>query len=295
MFSVWLDNPLMLPVLVPILAGFLCLLVPRRGAPLRSLVAISASAMTLVFAWQAFGLGGAVYAPLDWLPLRLDALSGLVLLAIALFGVLVALYSAGYMKGRDRHREYFTYLLWTLGVSCAAVLANDLVMLLVCWGFLGLLLFLMVGIAGPGAASAARKSLMIIGASDAILLLGIAIYWQLAGSMTVSGAGSGLVVSGPLAHAAFLCFLVGALAKTGAVPFHSWVPDCGEKADAPVSAYLPASLDKLLGIYLLARCLLDLFEPTPAMLFLLMLIGAVTILGMSLGALVQHDLSLIHI
>ncbi len=37
------------------------------------------------------------------------------------------------------------------------------------------------------------------------------------------------------------------------MPLHSWVPDCGEKAPVPVTAFLPASLDKLLGIYLLAR------------------------------------------
>ena len=291
MFGEWASHPLVLPVTVPLLAGLLCLLLPNRGAPLRSLVAVLGTAATLVLAWPVFTRGEAAFEPFAWLSLRTDALSGFVLLAIAFFAFLIALYSVAYMKGRDRHREYFTYLLWTLGVSCAAVLANDLLMLLVCWGFLGLLLYLMIGIAGPDAAAAARKSLMVIGASDALLLLGIVLYWQLAGSTHLAGQGAGAVALNDAAsYTAFLCFLAGALAKAGAVPFHSWVPDCGEKADAPVSAYLPASLDKLLGIYLLARCLLDLFEPTPAMYFLLMLIGAVTLLSMSLGALVQHDL-----
>ncbi|MGB7453208.1 MAG: proton-conducting transporter membrane subunit, partial [Lysobacterales bacterium] len=76
----------------------------------------------------------------------------------------------------------------------------------------------------------------------------------------------------------------------GAVPFHSWVPDFGEKVDAPVSAFLPASLDKLLGIYLLARCVLNLFVATPAMYGMLMLLGAVTVISAVLMALVQHDL-----
>ena len=74
------------------------------------------------------------------------------------------------------------------------------------------------------------------------------------------------------------------------MPFHTWVPDFGEKVDAPVSAFLPASLDKLLGIYLLARCVLDLFVPTPAMYGMLMLLGAVTVISAVLMALVQHDL-----
>lgn len=292
MFSEWL-HPLTLPVIVPLAAGLLCLLTPRGAAPLRGGLAVLGAALTLALAWSVFQLEGVSFTPLAWISLRTDALSGFVLLAIAFFGLMIALYSTGYMKGRERHREYFTYLLWTLAVSCAAVVANELLLLLVCWGFLGLLLYLMVGIAGPGAAGAARKSLMIIGASDALLLLGIALFWQISGSTDLIGAseqGPGVALDSPQAYAAFLCFMAGALAKTGAVPFHSWVPDCGEKADAPVSAFLPASLDKLLGIYLLARCLLDLFQPAPAMNFLLMLIGAVTILSMSLGALVQTDL-----
>jgi formate hydrogenlyase subunit 3/multisubunit Na+/H+ antiporter MnhD subunit len=246
-----------------------------------------------VLAWPVFAQGEAVFESFTWLSLRTDALSGFVLLAIAFFGFLIALYSTGYMKGRERHREYFAYLLWTLGISCAAVLANDLLLLLVCWGFLALLLYLMIGIAGPDAAGAARKSLMVIGASDALLLLGIVLYWQIEGSTRLSGAGMsgvGIELDSAAAYAAFLCFVAGAFAKAGVVPFHSWVPDFGEKADAPISAFLPASLDKLLGIYLLARCVTDLFVPTPGMYLMLMLLGAVTIISAVLMALVQHDL-----
>jgi len=215
-------------------------------------------------------------------------LSAFILLAVAFFGLIVAIYSVGYMKGREQQREYFTYLLWTLGVSCGVVLANDLLFLLVCWGFLGLTLYLMASIAGPNAAEAARKSLMIIGGSDALMLLGIVIYWNLTGTTRMDGGA--IALDSPLAYTAFLTLLAGAFAKAGAVPFHTWVPGFGEKVDAPVSAFLPASLDKLLGIYLLARCVLDLFVPTPMMYGMLMLLGAVTVISAVLMALVQHDL-----
>lgn len=284
-------HPMLLPIVIPLGAGLLCLLIPRAAVRLRGGLASVASGLTLVLAWRLFRLGAQEFEPYFWLDLRNDALSGFVMLAIAFFAFLVAVYSVGYMKGRARHREYFCYLLWTLGASCLTVLANDLLLLLVCWGVLGLLLYLMVGIAGPVAAGAARKSLMIIGGSDALLLLGVVLYWQLTGSTQLAGQGvPGLELDAPAAYAALGCFLVAALAKAGAVPFQSWVPDVGETADAPVSAYLPASLDKLLGIYLLARCLLDLFVPTPGIAFLLMLVGAVTIVSMSLGALLQNDL-----
>jgi len=288
-------NPMLLPVTIPLLAGLLCLLIPspvKGGSDsLRSFLAVLSSAAVLVFAWRLFSQAGAgpiMAQPLPWLSLRLDALSGFILLGVAVFGLLISIFSIGFLKGRDCHRRYFTWFLWTLGVSCGAVLANELLLLLVCWGFLGLALYMMIGIAGPDAAGAARKSLMVIGGSDALLLFGIVLYWQITGSTQMDGAA--VPLDSPAAYVAFLAFLSGAFAKAGAVPFHSWVPDFGEKADAPVSAYLPASLDKLLGIYLLARVVLDLFVPTPAMFFMLMLLGSVTVIGAVLMALVQHDL-----
>jgi formate hydrogenlyase subunit 3/multisubunit Na+/H+ antiporter MnhD subunit len=290
-----LTHPMLLPVTVPFMAGLVCLLIPspvkRVADSLRSLLAVLSAAVVMVLAWQLFrqlGAGPLTAEPLPWLSLRLDALSGFILLAVAVFGLLISMFSIAYMKGHPRQRAYFTWFLWTLGVSCGAVLANELLLLLVCWGFLGLALYMMIGIAGPDAAGAARKSLMIIGGSDALLLFGIVLYWQITGSTQMDGAA--LPLDSPAAYVAFLAFLSGAFAKAGAVPLHSWVPDFGERADAPVSAYLPASLDKLLGIYLLARCVLDLFVPTPAMYFLMMMLGAATVITAVMMALVQHDL-----
>ncbi len=283
-----LTNPILLPLVLPMLMGLVCLLIPNVASGMRSLLAVLTTTLVLALVWPLFQQAGLIQDTLPWLSWRVDALSAFTLLAVAFFGLLIAVYSVGYMKGRARHREYFTYLLWTLGASCAVVLANELLLLLVCWGFLGLTLYLMAGLSGPGAAGAARKSLMIIGGSDALMLLGIVIYWQLTGSTRMDGPA--LNLDSPLAYTAFLTLVAAAFAKAGAVPFHSWVPGFGENTDAPVSAYLPASLDKLLGIYLLARCFLDLFIPTPAMFGMLMLLGAITVISAVLMALVQHDL-----
>ncbi len=283
-----ITHPMLLPVTLPLVAGLVCLLIPRVADKLRAGLAVLTTLLVMVLVWPLFGAAGTTYDPLPWLSLRVDVLSAFILLAVAFFGLIVAIYSVGYMKGRKQQREYFTYLLWTLGVSCGVVLANDLLFLLVCWGFLGLTLYLMASIAGPNAAEAARKSLMIIGGSDALMLLGIVIYWNLTGTTRMDGGA--IALDSPLAYTAFLTLLAGAFAKAGAVPFHTWVPGFGEKVDAPVSAFLPASLDKLLGIYLLARCVLDLFVPTPMMYGMLMLLGAVTVISAVLMALVQHDL-----
>ncbi len=288
-------EPIVMLIIFPLLAGFICLFLPKQLDRVRSLIAVVSTAITMLLAWRIFMAARQlalteylVFWDGGWLNLCLDHLSSFVLLGIAVFGFLIALYSIGYMKGKERLREYYAYLLWTVGISCGAVLANDLVLLLVLWGLLGLTLYMMIGIAGPDASSAAKKSFIIIGGSDCLLLLGVVIVWLLTGTTRIDGIS--LRFTGELTYVAFLCFAVAAFAKAGAMPFHSWVPDCGEKAPASVTAFLPASLDKLLGIYLLARVATSMFKMNIAMNTLLMVVGAVTVICAVMMALIQHDL-----
>ncbi len=284
-------HPLVLPIALPILAGLVCLLLPHGAQRTRAFLAVAATALTVVCVWPVFTDRGARLEAAPWFTLRVDGLSAFILLAVAVCGFVIAVYSIAYMRGRKRHREYFAYLLWTLGTAAGAVLANDLLILLVFWGLLALTLYLMIGLAGPDAAEAARKSLMIVGGADALLVLGVVLFWQLSGT-TRMDAGP-VSISGTAAHIAFLAFVVAAFAKAGAVPFHAWVPDCGAKALVPVTAFLPASLDKLLGIYLLVRTIFQLFDLTGEMAAMLMVLGAATILMGGLMALVQRDLKVL--
>jgi len=98
-----------------------------------------------------------------------------------------------------------------------------------------------------------------------------------------------ITTSGTLGIIAFLALLVGSFTKAGAMPFHSWVPDYVKKAPASSSAFLPASLDKLLGIYFLVRICKDIFQLTDWATLMLLIIGAVTIIGAVMMALVQHN------
>jgi formate hydrogenlyase subunit 3/multisubunit Na+/H+ antiporter MnhD subunit len=88
---------------------------------------------------------------------------------------------------------------------------------------------------------------------------------------------------------AFITLLIGSLTKAGAFPLHTWVPDYAENAPASSSAYLPASLDKLLGIYFLARICMNLFILNPWLHLVLLIIGVVTIITAVLMALIQHN------
>ncbi|TRZ96267.1 hypothetical protein D4R78_01290 [bacterium] len=222
---------------------------------------------------------------------KLDQLCGFVALAIGLFFVLTIIYSFTFMKGRPQLLQYYTCIILTAVVSIGAVLANNLILLLVFWGFLGLTLYLLINMGKGNAYIAAKKTFIIVGGSDALMLLGIGIIYYLTGTFQIDRIKIFLNSSvQPLPAIAYLCIAVACFAKAGAMPFHSWIPDCAETAPLPVVAFLPASLDKLLGIYLLARISLDLFVMNQAMNIVLMLVGAFTIIAAVMMALVQHNL-----
>jgi formate hydrogenlyase subunit 3/multisubunit Na+/H+ antiporter MnhD subunit len=222
---------------------------------------------------------------------RLDALNSFVILAIGVFSVLTLLYSLGFMRGRRNLVQYYIYIILTAFVSILTALANNLILLLVCWGFLGLTLYLLINMGDEKANFAAKKTFIIVGGADALMLLGIGIIYYLTGTFQMDKINISLsTIDHRLSTLAYLCLAIACFAKSGAMPFHSWIPDCAESAPVPVVAFLPASLDKLLGIYLLARLSLNLFVMNEAMNIFLMLIGAFTIIAAVMMALIQHNM-----
>ena len=225
---------------------------------------------------------------------RVDGLSSFVGIFVGLFSVLTLLYSVEFMRGKQALFRFYTYVVLTGAVSLAAVFADNLVLFIALWGFLGLLLYLLIGLGeSPRASYTAKKAFIIIGGTDSFMLLGLALLWHLAGKPGLASLSMSTVhvpLEGGLAYVAYLCLAAGAFAKAGAMPFHTWVPDTAEDAPTPVTAFLPASLDKLLGIYFFARITLSVFEMTLGMNTFLMALGSVTIIAAVMMALVQHDL-----
>ena len=220
---------------------------------------------------------------------RFDNLSNFVGIFIGIFTLLIILYSLGFMRQRKGLFRYYLYIVLTLLASLGAVFANNLILFIVFWGFLGLLLYLLIGFGKKeNTSSTAKKAFIIIGGTDALMLLGLAFIWLIAGTLQMDKIS--IALNSKFAIWAYLCLAAGAFAKAGAMPFHTWVPDAAEDAPTPVTAFLPASLDKLLGIYFLARISLDMFQMNTAMNTFLMVVGSFTIIAAVMMALIQHDL-----
>jgi len=220
---------------------------------------------------------------------KFDNLSIFVGIFVGIFFLLITIYSVGFMRQKKNLIYYYSCLILTLLSSLGAVFSNNLILFMIFWGFLGLLLYLLIGFAQTENASyTAKKAFIIIGGTDALMLLGLAIVWRLTGSLQMDEIN--ITLNTKVAVLAYMCLAAGAFAKAGAMPFHTWVPDTAQDAPTPVVAFLPASLDKLLGIYFLARISLDMFEMSPAVNTFLMMVGSFTIVAAVMMALIQHDL-----
>jgi len=220
---------------------------------------------------------------------KIDNLSGFTGIFIGFFTLLTIIYSFRFMRQRDGLLRYYLYIILTFVASLGVVFANNLILFIVFWGFLGLLLYLLISFGQKKrTSSTAKKAFIIIGGTDAFMLLGLAIAWKITGSLQMGEMS--ITLNSKPAVWAYLCLAAGAFAKAGTMPFHTWVPDTAQDGPTPVTAFLPASLDKLLGIYFLARISLDIFQMNTAMNTFLMAIGSFTIISAVMMALVQHDL-----
>jgi NADH-quinone oxidoreductase subunit L len=259
---------------------------------LRNCWILLAAATNLVLAIKLFGNN--IMLVLPWAPfgmdfsLRLYHFSGFILLADAGFILAICLYGISFMAARRHSGQFFAYSFFSIAFANGAVMADNLVLLLFFWEGLLLTLFGMIAIGSPNAHKSAVKALVIVGGADLCLMFGIALCGKLAGTLTISEINLPLDVLG---STAFIFLMIGAISKGGAVPFHTWIPDAAIDAPLPFMALVPAAMEKLIGIYFLARIALDMFQMNveSQMSHLLMIIGAVTILVAVAMALIQTD------
>ncbi len=273
---------LLQPIIISILVGCVILVIPKKLKKIIGGFSLVTSIYLFVGCVRIFLLG---HYHGEFL--YLDALSRFIVIGVGFFGALVTLYSLRFMSGHRELRSYYAYTIWTIGFSILAAISNNMMLLIVAWGLLGFTLYMLINISGPKAAATSKKTFIIIGGSDSLMILGFALIWLITNDMSLSNIK--IAVDNPQALWAFLLIAVGAFAKAGAMPFHSWIPDTAQDAPIPVTAFLPASLDKLLGIYLLARLVLHVFILNALSQTILMVVGAVTIIAAVMMALVQHD------
>ena len=313
--AAWILRYLWLIPALPILAAGLCALLPKTQRRLSATLSIGSMTVSLIlavralvhaiaqpavqvvtFPWMQFG---SQWIALGWL---LDPLAAVMLVMVTFVGLLIFIYSLGYMAHDDNFTRFFCFLSLFAGAMLGVVIANSLLLLFMCWEVVGLTSYLLIGFwfHRPAAASAAKKAFIVTRVGDLGLLLGMVWLYAQAGTLlfynhgagcleqsAVAAMGAHLTTAGMAVSTAIgLLIFSGAVGKSGQVPLHVWLPDAME-GPTPVSALIHAATMVAAGVYLMARVypLLD-----HATLAVIAWVGAITAVFAACIAVAQNDI-----
>ena len=227
----------------------------------------------------------------------LDPLNGAMLAMVTFIGLLIFIYSAGYMKDDERMARFFCYLSLFAAGMLGLVLANSLLLLFMCWEIVGVASYLLISFwfHKPEAAAAGKKAFIVTRIGDMGFLIGILLAFKTTGTLTLYDGGQGLLETLPTGMVwgmqasglISLLLFMGAIGKSGQLPLHVWLPDAME-GPTPVSALIHAATMVAAGVFLVARAI-PLFE-AGGTLPVVAWTGAITALVAACIALGQYDI-----
>jgi len=279
-------NLLVLFIVVPLAISIINLFFPvviRKGLTFLS------SVFLLFLCYQVYLKSPADFSMYDRLVFSMDKLGFFTLIFSQLLSFIILIFS---LKGVDKEIQSSFFILFPMTVAFCngAILSVHSIMLMIFWGLTGITLYLFALLGKTNdTPKTAKKTFIIVGGSDVFLILGLLLIGFLEPSSKMSLWNVHLALSGELAITAFFCLLIASFAKAGGFPFHTWVPDFSKDSPVESAALLPASLDKLLGIYLLARIVMSLFVVGLWVHLMLITIGAVTVITAVMMAMIQHN------
>ena len=299
----------LIPLLPLLAAALTCgLQNGRRAAGVAIAAMLGSCGLALAAFNQAWGMDPGKHATFDipWLtvgdtaiPLGfvLDPLNGAMLAMVTFIGLLIFIYSAGYMKDDERMARFFCYLSLFAAGMLGLVLANSLLLLFMCWEIVGVASYLLISFwfHKPEAAAAGKKAFIVTRIGDMGFLIGILLAFKTTGTLTLYDGGQGLLETLPsgmvwgmqASGLISLLLFMGAIGKSGQLPLHVWLPDAME-GPTPVSALIHAATMVAAGVFLVARAI-PLFE-AGGTLPVVAWVGAITALVAAFIALGQYDL-----
>ncbi|HTZ34403.1 MAG TPA: NADH-quinone oxidoreductase subunit L [Stellaceae bacterium] len=301
-----------LPLLAAAIAGFFGRVIGDRGAQLVTCGALLLSALfgILVFrdimghsAPQIDTLATWIVAggvDVSW-SLRLDTLSGVMILVVTIVSSMVHIYSIGYMAHDHSKPRFMAYLSLFTFFMLMLVTANDFVQMFFGWEGVGLASYLLIGFwyDRPSADAAAIKAFVVNRIGDFGFALGIFAVFVVFGALdfdTVFGKAPATVHTvmnflGWQVPALTLCcvlLFVGAMGKSAQLGLHTWLPDAME-GPTPVSALIHAATMVTAGVYMVAR-LSPMFEYAPGALAVVGVIGGTTAMFAASIGMAQNDI-----
>jgi NADH-quinone oxidoreductase subunit L len=301
-----------LPLFGAIVAGFFGRAIGDRGAQLVTCGAmLLAAVLSIPVFLDILAAPEARVIPLaTWIvsggvdvawSIRLDTLSGVMLVTVTVLSASIHVYSIGYMAEDPSIPRFMAYMSLFTFAMLALVTANDFVQLFFGWEGVGLMSYLLIGFwyDRPSANAAAIKAFVVNRVGDFGFALGIFSVFVIFGSLDFavvfgkapSVAGRSMEFLGwqvdSLTLASILLF-IGAMGKSAQIPLHTWLPDAME-GPTPVSALIHAATMVTAGVFMVAR-LSPIFEYAPSALAVVGVIGGTTCFFAASIGMAQNDI-----
>jgi NADH-quinone oxidoreductase subunit L len=270
--------------------------------PLLLVVASWVVAMGVVYTALTGGYGeeGVTVFLWQWIPagdfqvdiaFHVDNLTACLLIVVTTIGMLVHLYSVGYMSHDPGRWRFFAYLNLFMFSMLLLVLASDFLVMFAAWELVGLSSYALIGFWYPrrSAALAAKKAFIVNRVGDVGFALGIMTIWVALGTLDIAVVNEEIGTLAPftISLIAFLVFC-GAAGKSAQFPLHVWLPDAME-GPTPVSALIHAATMVNAGVYLVARTA-PIYAHAPEVMVLIAAIGTFTAILAASIAFTQNDI-----
>ncbi len=270
-------------VIIPALLGVAAFFIPgflrRNGSALGAAASVSAAAG----AFLSFPVQEGTFAGIPYyagvFSIYLVALTGIS-------GVLIDLYSVKRIS--PSAPGYWGFFCLIIASSSAVFTAGSPAALGVAWVISGVAATSLLRGMKDLSYWTLKKTSVIFRGGETLLVLGLLLMSRAGVSPGISGWA--IPGSGALKWVAFICIVSASLVKLGGAPFYSWVPGFAGDIPAAAGAFLPAFLNKLLGVYLLKQGFREWAPAGDGANIMLMIIGALTLTGALLAALPRNEL-----
>ena len=225
--------------------------------------------------------------------LQVDQLTVVMLLTVSFVGMLIHIYSTGYMAHEGGYYRFFSYLNLFMFFMLTLVLAANLIVMFVGWEGVGLCSYLLIGFwfLKKSAADAGKKAFITTRIGDFGFTVGILFIFATFSSVDFQTIFKS-VAANPVSEATLttICILLftGAIGKSAQLPLYVWLPDAME-GPTPVSALIHAATMVTAGVYMVAR-MNPLFSRAPIAMLVVAIVGAVTAFYSATIGLMQTDI-----